>query len=99
MSQTILKVENVSKFYKLGILGSGSLKKDLQDWWRTNVLNQSVVSPTETKESKDYIWALNNINFEINEGDCLGIVGKMAQVNPRFLKTISRISSTNKGFN
>jgi lipopolysaccharide transport system ATP-binding protein len=91
MSQTILRVENVSKFYKLGILGSGSLKKDLQNWWRTKALKQTILSPIEKKESKDYIWALNDINFEINEGDCLGIVGKNGSGKSTLLKTISRI--------
>ncbi len=91
MSDTILRVENVSKYYKLGVLGSSSLKKDLQYWWRTKVLNNPIDTPIEIKDSKDHIWALKDINFEISEGDCLGIVGKNGSGKSTLLKTISRI--------
>ena len=91
MSNTILRVENVSKYYKLGILGSGSLKKDLQGWWRTKILQNPVQTEIDVKDSKDHIWALKNINFDIKEGDSLGIVGKNGSGKSTLLKTISRI--------
>ena len=91
MSEIILRVENVSKYYKLGVLGSSSLKKDLQSWWRTNISKNQIAIPIEKKESKDHIWALKDINFEINEGDCLGIVGKNGSGKSTLLKTVSRI--------
>jgi lipopolysaccharide transport system ATP-binding protein len=91
MAEIILRVENVSKYYKLGVLGSSSLKKDLQGWWRTNISKNPIAIPIEKKESKDHIWALKDINFEINEGDCLGIVGKNGSGKSTLLKTVSRI--------
>lgn len=89
----VIKVENVSKYYRLGVLGSGSLKRDLQAWWRgkKNV-------PVKDDHSPDHIWALQDINFEVSKGEVLGFVGKNGAGKSTLLKIISRISLPTTGW-
>jgi lipopolysaccharide transport system ATP-binding protein len=89
MSNTIIKLENISKQYRLGQVGTQTLRGDLQRWWhtlrgkddptlkigQTNQLN----SKQETGNSKletNYVWALKDINLEVKHGEILGIIGK-----------------------
>ena len=97
MSDCIISVEDISKYYRLGVLGSGSFKTDLQSWWSKQILKKEEEQNIEDANSKDHIWALRNINFKIDEGDCLGIVGKNGSGKSTLLKIISRISSPTTG--
>jgi len=87
MSNTIIKLENISKQYRLGQVGTQTLRGDLQRWWhtlrgkedptlkigQTNQLNnQSSINNNQS----DYVWALKDINLEVKQGEILGITGK-----------------------
>jgi len=87
MSNTIIKLENISKQYRLGQVGTQTLRGDLQRWWhtlrgkedptlkigQTNQLNnQSSINNNQS----DYVWALKDIDLEVKQGEILGITGK-----------------------
>ena len=86
MSETVIKVENLSKKYRLGLINHGMLSKDIQSWWArkrgkedTNaVLNNSPQPSLSQREGaelagKDEIYALKDINVEVKQGEVLGI--------------------------
>lgn len=102
MAQTVLKVNNVYKQYRLGSIGTGSIAHDLNRWWHKTVgkedpyLKVGVVNDREKTEG-DYVWALQNINFEVKEGDVYGLIGRNGAGKSTVLKIISRITSPTKG--
>ena len=80
MSEIAIKFENISKEYRLGTIGTGTLSHDLNRWWTMNIKGKEdpnlIISQENDRASKavgDYIWALRNINFEVKKGDVLGI--------------------------
>ena len=103
MSNPVIKIENLSKEYYLGEVGTGTLSHDLHRWWarvRGKEDPCSMVDGVNTSSasvSPDYIWALRDINLEIQEGDILGIIGKNGAGKSTLLKIISRITAPTKG--
>ena len=101
MSQTVIKVENLYKEYKLGVIGHGTLYRDLQSWWarvRGKEDPNSLISSQYTqKAEKESFLALTDISMEIKAGDCVGIIGKNGAGKSTLLKILSRITSPTKG--
>ncbi|CAN5691419.1 ABC transporter ATP-binding protein [soil metagenome] len=100
MADIVIEVENISKLYKLGKIGSGSLKKDLQAWWKTAVLKQDdpyFATVDAAPISADHIWAVKNVSFELERGDALGIIGSNGSGKSTLLKIISRIVQPTTG--
>lgn len=99
MGKPILHIDQISKKYQLGVMGSGALKKDLQAWWNQQILlKKEVIDPEVNDEhNKDYIWALRNLDFKIHEGDSFGIIGNNGSGKSTLLKIISRISVPTSG--
>lgn len=100
--QTVIKIENLYKEYRLGTIGYGTLREDLQSWWaktRGKPDPNSIISQVDGKFNSftDRILALNNINLEIKEGDRLGIIGKNGAGKTTLLKILSQISSPSSG--
>ncbi len=93
MGNLMIKAENISKFYRLGVLSSGTLKEDLKNWWNRKSLPGNAAS----ENSKDYIWALRDIHFEVNQGEVLGVIGKNGSGKSTLLKIVSRITLPTSG--
>jgi lipopolysaccharide transport system ATP-binding protein len=104
MSDVILKVENVSKLYRLGTVGTGTFGGDVQRFWKTKILGQEdpflkigQTNDRTSKEKAQFVWALQDINFEVKRGEVLGIIGKNGAGKSTLLKLLSRITSPTTG--
>src|SRR5690606_31359495 len=99
MGNIVLKAENISKHYRLGVIGSGSLKEDLQSLWKkafTTIQNNPSNEPLN-RDKKNDLWALKDVNFEIMQGDVVGFVGKNGAGKSTILKLLSRITLPTTG--
>lgn len=101
MIKTVIKVDNISKRYQLEQFGSNTFAQDFNRWWRVKIL-QKKETFLDYKEdlqnsSKNYIWALKNINFEMKKGDILGIIGLNGSGKSTLLKILSNIVAPTTG--
>ncbi|WP_417559184.1 ABC transporter ATP-binding protein [Mesoflavibacter zeaxanthinifaciens] len=100
---TILKAENISKQYRLGNVGTGTLSHDLNRFWHKirgkedPYLKVGAVNDRSSKAKEEYVWALRDINFEVQEGEVLGIIGKNGAGKSTLLKILSRVTSPTTG--
>jgi lipopolysaccharide transport system ATP-binding protein len=98
-----IKIENLSKLYRLGQIGTGTLSHDLNRFvakLRGKEDPYSLVGQTNDRTSEatsDYTWALKDINFEVAQGEVLGIIGKNGAGKSTLLKLISQITAPTSG--
>ncbi len=103
MKNIILKAENISKQYRLGQVGTGTIKHDFNRFWHKirgkedPYLKVGAVNDRSSKAKEEYVWALRDINFEVQEGEVLGIIGKNGAGKSTLLKILSRVTSPTTG--
>ncbi|MEQ6122361.1 ABC transporter ATP-binding protein [Reichenbachiella sp. MALMAid0571] len=105
MPKTVIKIENLSKLYRIGEIGTGTISHDLNRWWTTKIRGKEdpfakvgqVNDRTSKAEKGEHVWALKDINLEVKQGDILGIIGKNGAGKSTLLKLLSRVTSPTTG--
>jgi lipopolysaccharide transport system ATP-binding protein len=100
---TVIKIENVSKAYRLGEINTGSLGNDLHRWWtkargkEDPYLKIGEQNDRTVKSKSNIVWSLKDINFDIRQGDAVGIIGRNGAGKSTLLKLLSRITAPTTG--
>jgi len=102
VSQLALKMENVSKLYRLGQVGTGTLAHDLNRFWarlrgKKDPFSRIGAVNDTGQAGSEYVWALKDIDLEVKQGEILGIIGRNGAGKSTLLKLLSRVTGPTRG--
>lgn len=99
-----IKIEGVSKIYRLGEIGTGTVSHDLERWFKMKILGKEdpflKIGETNNRAKKgesNIVYSLHDINLEINQGDAVGVIGRNGAGKSTLLKILSRVTSPSTG--
>jgi lipopolysaccharide transport system ATP-binding protein len=101
-SESAIRLENISKLYRLGEIGTGTLSHDLNRWWarvrgKEDPFAKIGTLNDRTAKGGDYAWALKDISFDVKQGQVLGVIGKNGAGKSTLLKILSRVTTPSTG--
>ena len=101
---TAIEFNHVGKQYRLGLVSTGTISHDLNRWWQTAILRKEdpylkigSVNDRTQKADSDYVWALRDIDFRVEQGDVVGIIGKNGAGKSTLLKLLSKVTGPTVG--
>ena len=103
MSDVAIRVENLGKLYRLGEVGTGTISHDLNRWWarmrgKEDPFAKIGESNDRTRKGdSDYVWAVKDINFDVKQGEVLGIIGRNGAGKSTLLKLLSKVTQPTEG--
>ena len=101
---TAIEFNHVGKQYRLGLVSTGTISHDLNRWWQTAILRKEdpylkigSVNDRTQKADSEYVWALRDIDFKVEQGDVVGIIGKNGAGKSTLLKLLSKVTGPTVG--
>ncbi len=101
---TAIEFNNISKQYRLGLVSTRTLRHDINRWWQMNILRKEdpylkigEVNDRSSKGDSEYVWALRDIDFKVEQGDVVGIIGKNGAGKSTLLKLLSKVTAPTIG--
>ncbi len=102
---SVIEIEGLSKRYRLGVIGSGTLYRDLQSWYArlrgrddpNSELRLGAAGAEPDRQEGEYYWALRDVDLSVQQGEILGIIGKNGAGKSTLLKLLSRVTAPTAG--